>query len=337
MIINFNNYEDSGILYGGHAGDKDGIIYNGENWILKYPKTTNNLTGNIQISYTTMPLSEYIGSNIYKLLNIDTQETLLGIKSNKVVVACKDFRKAGEDLFDYNHIKNKHSEEIEKRLQEITNSTPSSITSNIDELQIIMENNPYFINNDRNEGNWGVLINRNTKEIRIAPVYDNGASFYSKSSDTQLSKILNDSVLFKNSVYNNSICAFEKNGKKINPLKLIETRKIPELNKAIKRIVPKINLDEIKNMINSIPNEFEGKNIISNIQKEFYYKSIEYIVNNILLPVYNLLKPNEIIEGNKKFSANEYEENHEKNLEELHIFEKRNNSEDDTEDDEFER
>lgn len=32
--------------YGGNAGDKDGIIYNDEFWIIKYPKTTRSMQGN---------------------------------------------------------------------------------------------------------------------------------------------------------------------------------------------------------------------------------------------------------------------------------------------------
>ena len=309
MITDFSNYADSGILYGGHAGDKDGVIYNNENWILKYPKSTFDLKGNVEIPYTTTPLSEFIGSHIYKLIGIEVQDTELGIINNKIVVACKDFRKDGEDLIDYNHIKNKHSEEIEKQLQKMTISTPSSTTSNIDELQIIMKNNPYFIqfpdlidrfwdmfvvdsligNNDRNEGNWGLLINRNTKEIRIAPVYDNGAAFNTKSSDLQLLKIINDERLLKDSIYNNSICAFDKEGKKINPLKFIEKLENSDLNAAVLRIVPQIDINKIYELIDSIPTEYKGIKVMSNIQKDFYKKTIEYRLNNVLIPTYNKL------------------------------------------------
>jgi len=48
---------------------------------------------NPQISYTTSPLSEYLGSKIYEALGIPVHETVLGIRKNKVVVACRDFTK----------------------------------------------------------------------------------------------------------------------------------------------------------------------------------------------------------------------------------------------------
>ena len=58
--------------------------------MIKYPKTTRDMM-NPQISYTISPLSEYIGSKIYESLNIPVHKTVLGMRNNKVVVACKDF------------------------------------------------------------------------------------------------------------------------------------------------------------------------------------------------------------------------------------------------------
>jgi hypothetical protein len=90
-LINFNNTEiANGFFYGGDAGAKEAVIYDSEIWMLKYPKTTRDFN-NPQISYTTSPLSEYIGSKIYESLNIPVHETLLGIRKNKIVAACKDF------------------------------------------------------------------------------------------------------------------------------------------------------------------------------------------------------------------------------------------------------
>ena len=45
-------------------------------------------------------------------------------------------------------------------------------------------------NNDRNKGNFGLLFKNG--EYKLAPVFDNGASFYSKTSDERLKIRLND-------------------------------------------------------------------------------------------------------------------------------------------------
>ena len=46
----------------------------------------------IAVSYTTSPVSEYIGSHIYQSMGFPVHETKLGTYQNKVVVACKDFK-----------------------------------------------------------------------------------------------------------------------------------------------------------------------------------------------------------------------------------------------------
>ena len=90
-LINFNDAKTArGVYYGGDAGAKYAIIYDGEVWMIKYPKTTRDMA-NPQISYTTSPLSEYIGSKVYECLRIDVHETLLGTRRSKIVVACRDF------------------------------------------------------------------------------------------------------------------------------------------------------------------------------------------------------------------------------------------------------
>lgn len=66
-INDFDSCVPSGISYGGHGGSKRGIIIDNEKWFLKYPKSTKSM-GVQGMSYSTTPLSEYIGSHIYKML-----------------------------------------------------------------------------------------------------------------------------------------------------------------------------------------------------------------------------------------------------------------------------
>lgn len=91
-IKDFNNCTENMLTYGGHAGAKLGIIIDGENWFLKFPKSTRTLRKKVDMSYSTSPLSEYIGSHIYESIDIPVHKTMLGIRDNKLVVACKDFR-----------------------------------------------------------------------------------------------------------------------------------------------------------------------------------------------------------------------------------------------------
>ena len=309
-MINIENYDEvipSGITYGGHSGSKKGIIINNERWFLKYPKSTKSM--NVEgISYTTSPLSEYLGSNIYKLIGFDAHETRLGISNGKVVVACKDFLNNNEIILDYNMIKNDYDEVIEKVLEDLMPSK-GIIGTDIYEILIVMDNNNYFErkpelrdrfwdmfiidalinNNDRNDNNWGLILNYDTLDLRLAPIYDNGASFYSKSSNDKIEGILNDDFKMKQVIYDSSVSAFLLEGKVINPLKYIEGMTHNDCNNALLRIFPKIDINKIKELFLNIPNEYNGIMVMSNEQKELYYKSIEYKYNKVFKPTYEIL------------------------------------------------
>lgn len=64
-IIELDNCEQSYLTYGGNAGQKLSIIWNNEYYMMKFPKNTTDFR-NVKISYTTAPLSEYVGSQIYQ-------------------------------------------------------------------------------------------------------------------------------------------------------------------------------------------------------------------------------------------------------------------------------
>ena len=303
-INNFDNYGASGLSYGGHGGSKKGIIIDKERWFLKYPKSTDSME-DVPVSYTTTPISEYIGSHIYESVGLETHKTRLGTSSNKLVVACRDFLNDYEVILDYNMIKNEYNQKIEEEIRNISSSS-KKVEDDLEELNIIMNNNIYFQkvlelkmrfwdmfvidalinNNDRNEGNWGLILNKNTGDLRIAPVYDNGAAFYNKIDNDKCLELLSDERKFKQTAYDSAISKFRINGKIINPLKYIESMISSDCNDAIKRIVPKIDLIKIKNIFDEIPDEINGIETISGEQKELYYKVFEYRFNNILLPTY---------------------------------------------------
>lgn len=306
-IKNLNECKDSNITYGGHSGSKKGIIINNEKWFIKYPKSTKSMEVK-GMSYTTTPLSEYLGSHIYESIGIDCHETILGYSDNKIVVACKDFLKSTEEILDYNAIKNNYDEKIEKYLEEHS-SSKFDRNNDIEEIEMIMENNKYFkkipelktrfwdmfvidaliSNNDRNEGNWGLIIDKETSNLRLAPVYDNGAAFYGKSSDEKLKNSLEDEFKFKQMVYDSCVSTFIQNEKIINPLKYIESMKNIECNKALIRLIPKINIEKIKQIIDEIPKTYNDIPVFSEIQRKAYIKMLEYKLEKILKPIYKKL------------------------------------------------
>lgn len=310
-IEGFDLLMPSGISYGGHGGSKKGIIIDNERWFLKYPKSTKSMDVE-GLSYSTTPLSEYLGSHIYESIGLETHKTKLGFANGKIVVACKDFLDSNEIIVDYNMIKNEYDEGVERAIECLSSSSNIDSGYELDEVMLIMEQNPYFKsipelkerfwdmfvidafinNNDRNEGNWGLILNKDTNKLRLSPVFDNGASFYNKSNDSKLISIYDDEFKFKQSVYDSSISVYKQNGKPINPLKYIESMKNENCNKAILRIVSKINMNKISNIFDDIPEKYNETIILSKIQKLYYLKTLEYRFDNILIPIYNRLQQN---------------------------------------------
>ena len=303
QIIDFSNCKHSikNGFYGGLAGRKEGIIYNNENWLIKYPKSTKDMI-NVPISYTTSPLNEYVGSHIYEILGYDVHKTCLGIRQNKLVVACKDFEINDYKLFEIRTLKNYANEELGEKLDRFFNGTGSKHFVNFNELYLHIKNNEIltsipgieerfwdmFIvdalngNFDRHGGNWGFIKKDN--KYRIAPVYDNGSSMYPKlNTDEAIKNVLSSEEEIYQRIYKYPTSHIKINGRKSSYYEVINSLKFEECNKALKRIVPKIDFAKIYKLIDSI----EG---ITDIRKEFYKTMYLKRYEKILKTAFDRLK-----------------------------------------------
>ncbi len=106
-MIDFSTLPRKNKAYAGANGSKISVVYNGEQYMLKFPPAPRK---NLNMSYTNSCISEYIGSHILNIIGIRTQETLLGKfivnDKEKIVVACKDFTSLGITLQDFASLKN---------------------------------------------------------------------------------------------------------------------------------------------------------------------------------------------------------------------------------------
>ncbi len=126
--------------YGGAAGNKEGILYDGEFWLVKYPRNIKSLQRTGEASYSTSPLSEYIGSRIFSILGYDVHETFLGERNDKLVVACKDFA-VRDILLEIRTIKNYANKELAELLEASFSETGSAHLVNIEELLLHLQHN----------------------------------------------------------------------------------------------------------------------------------------------------------------------------------------------------
>lgn len=297
-LVNFDScpYSAKHGMYGGNAGDKDGVIYNDAEWIIKYPKTTVNMVGNNIASYTTSPLSEYIGSQIYKILGIPVHETILGTRHNRIVVACKDFATYPWVLMEVRTLKNIALADVNAATEkeQVTSATGDSV--DLDELFVHFKYNSFLNtqqvirrfwdcvlvdilidNNDRNNGNWGLLKNIQSGITIIAPVFDNGNAFNNKTPDSTLESKL--AVLDVNNIIGIRT-AYSRGGKIISAKKLLNMQD-ETFTESKLRLVPLMTekIQDIFSMIDNVPVE-----ACSSIRKEYYKASLRIRLDNLLVP-----------------------------------------------------
>ena len=305
-IYDLNSYsvnERNGI-YGGKAGAKEAITIGNEYWIVKYPKNTSGMRGDLD-SYTAPPLSEYIGSHIYEILGIDVHKTILGVRNNKLVVACKDFCKAEGSLREIRTLKNVYNSQLSQIIESDFSSTSSSQLVEIGEIITHFKYNPIlnkidgiserfwtqFLvdilinNNDRNNDNWGILYEDG--KYRLAPVFDNGASFSYKTPDNKLASILESPDKLKQGI-ETTRTIYSRKGQELFAKDLLNFE-YEELDKVAINFVPTIvdKLPQIESFIENIPEKFNDMVVCSETRKAFYINSMKLKMKWFLKPFYN--------------------------------------------------
>lgn len=272
-MIDFTELPKRNKSYAGANGSKISIVYNGEQYMLKFPP---HPVKNQDMSYSNICISEYLGCKIFEKAGVSVQETILGTYKTKkgvekIVVACKDFTSVGIELQDFASLKNQiiDSErngygtelaDILSVFDEQTAMEPEKIRERFWDMFIV----DAFIGNwDRHNGNWGFLYHVQSDELTLAPVFDCGSCLYPQADERMIMKILADKQEINHRVFNIPLSAIQNNGKKINYYEFISALDNEECNRALLRILSRIDMKEIFNVIEKTP-------FISDLQKEFY-------------------------------------------------------------------
>lgn len=290
--IDFTKLPKRNKTYAGANGSKISVVYNDELYMLKFPANSHI---NKNMSYSNSCFSEYLGCQIYKSIGIPVQETILGTytikEEQKIVVACKDFTEHGVTLQDFASLKNQIIDSEKNgygtELNDILNTFKEQ--NAIDETKLTEHFWNMFIvdaligNWDRHNGNWGFLYNTKTDKIELAPIYDCGSCLYPNADEDIMELTLNNEDEMNFRIFEIPTSAILLNGKKIKYFDFISSLQNDDCNKALTRIVPRINIEKIRKIINSTP-------FISELQKKFYVTMIEKRKEIILDYSFNKLK-----------------------------------------------
>lgn len=289
-MIDFSKCEEYKIYkgYGGGNGNKIAVKYNGKKHMLKF-----NSKNDANTAYINSSASEYLACHIFESLGFEVQKTYLGIYTStnsdteavKIydVVACEDFNQNGYELTEFAALKNtcisssKNGYGIEL----------DSVLDAIDEQKFIdpvilkeffwdMFIADAFVGNfDRHNGNWGILVNEDKQETKLAPVYDCGSCLYPQLLEKDLDKVINSSKEINQRVFTFPNSALRINNNKINYFNFISSLSNEDCNTALAKIQPKIKLDKINDIIDNTPD-------ISDKRKLFYKTILEARKEKIL-------------------------------------------------------
>ncbi len=271
-MIDFTNAIEQLNSYRGSEKKKT-LIYNDHKYLVKFPDPIREKNKNI--SYINNAFSEYIGSNIFKIVGIKTQNTILGKYQyngkEKIVCACEDFTDEKHVLYEFENLalSTNPDKKIETELNDIMEVIEESkMINNIETKEKFWD---MFVidsligNTDRHNGNWGFLLNKTTGKVSFSPIYDCGSCLNPMLEDEEIENM--SQIELKNLAINCYSCIKEK-GKKINYMSYIRQMQNEECNNAIKRLFSNINIEEINKFIDNIE-------CISNIRKDFYKNIIE--------------------------------------------------------------
>ena len=262
-LYDFKKYKVSTKFYGG-SETKLGIMMGDQIYMLKFPKnTTFGVRNNV--------VSEYIGSHIYELLNIEVQETLLGTYGKEFVVACKDFTQKGHRFVPFNDV-SESTIETDKESYQYTykdilvllnkNKKLTNIEDTVSAFFDIYIVDALIGNFDRHGANWGFL-KKDDKYI-LAPVFDNGSSLYpSMIDEKEMLDVINNEEEINKRVYEYPLSQIKIGNKKSSYFDVISSLKFDEINKSLIKIYEKIDMKKIEELIDDI-------HIISDTQKLFY-------------------------------------------------------------------
>lgn len=271
-LIDFTGLTRRNKAYAGANGNKISVIYEGEQYMLKFPSAAKR---NPDMSYSNSCFSEYLGCQIFESVGIPVQKTLLGSYAargkEKIVVACGDFTRPGVVLQDFASLKNQMIDsersgygteltDILYTFSEQTSVDEAVLTARFWDMFIV---DALIGNWDRHNGNWGFLYDTATDKMELAPVYDCGSCLYPQADEKIMKLVLEDENERNLRIFEMPTSAIMLNGKRVKYFDFISSLQNEDCNAALKRIAPRVDLVKINALVDETP-------ALTDLQRQFY-------------------------------------------------------------------
>jgi len=275
-------------LYGGASSKKICVNYNNLDYVLKFSSKDKNG------QYINSCVSEHISSCILKTLGFNVQETHLGVyvlkNKKRKVVACRDFTTSVLKFKQFAELKNSQinlaKSGYDTELSDVLKTIDNQVIYDKKKLKNffweMFIGDSLIGNTNRGNKAWGFLVDEITEKVEIAPIFGSDSSLYHDLTDDLMYKYLNDKTILELYLYSITASALKINGERINYFDFISCLDNVDLNRALLKIFPRIDLEKINGIIDSV-------DIISDVRKEFYKKIIKMRYEKILKFSYDKL------------------------------------------------
>lgn len=282
-MTDYSKYPDGGRFYSG-AERKKSILVSGKPYLIKFQKNSRE---GLRFNH----VSEYLGSHIFAMLGVETQETILGTYNGENVVAILDFLGEDEVFVPFNGVGDSSLEQNKEKYQYSYEDILSMLKENVKLTNVEETINLFWdmfivdaliANFDRHGSNWGFIKKDN--QYRLSPVFDNGSSLFPQlNTDEKIDAVLNNQEEIDRRIYQFPTSQVKYKGKKSSYYEIISSLEFEECNKALKRIIQRTDFDKINKLIDTVE-------VISERRKEFYKIILQQRFEKILLESYNKLK-----------------------------------------------
>lgn len=272
--LDYSNCAISNKTYGG-SERKIGIVFEGKDYIIKFPKNVNN-------AFTLSHISEYIGSQVFKMLGVRVHETRLGTYKGSEVVLLADFvPDSGRELVEFNNIgessletdKTQHSAYEYKEILYLLKKHKKLTDEDVELFfwkQFVVD--ALIANFDRHGYNWGFLKSPNT--YSIAPVFDNGSSLFPRLSEKGLSDVVNDKTELDKRTFEFPMSQILLSGRKSSYYEVIRSREYDICTEATMWLKESFSFDTFERIVETTP-------FISEERKNFYNTIVRYRYDKI--------------------------------------------------------
>lgn len=278
----YSGYPDGNRFYTG-AERKKSLLVDGRPYLIKFRKNTRE-----GLRYNHV--SEYLGSHIFSMLGVKTQETYLGTYHGEPVVVIKDFLAEGETFVPFNGVGESSLEQDKERYQYTyedimlmlhENMKLTNVSQTIALFWDMFIVDALIANFDRHGSNWGFIKANN--EYRMSPVFDNGSCLFPQlNTEEKLLSVLNSQEEIEKRILLFPTSQIKHQGKKSSYYDVISSLEYEECNRALIRIMNRMDFRKIEHLI-------DGVEDISETRKEFYKVIIKQRYEKILKASYERL------------------------------------------------